>query len=289
MVPLPRHGCERRSRKGLTPGDTRTKQGAACAVSHPPFVFYSDPTSSETKNPPNWVFSYLGEGHKFLSRCFGASWACSPGKGRLHFHLRRVTLLAPHRKVTAWQSRGQELGLQANHHYFFQQKGGNFSGRALILNGSCLMLLCAGSSHLEMAGTNTGRVGMDVQEDEMRPRGIWIHHKVPDMLHPHWCPQHSGSCCGLAQPPHTCWKNRWPKVPLRHKAQPVSHGKLVSLHTPLFNKSHVLPTSAAQRGVSAGQSFAYHPSPLVQKADQKPHECSRDLECHSPNKTSSIS
>lgn len=103
--PRPGHRSER-SRKGLTAGDTRTRQGAACAVSHPAFVFYSDPTSSETKNPLNWDFSYLGEGHKFQSGCFGAFWACFPGKGRLHLHFRRVTLLTPCCKVTACRSRG---------------------------------------------------------------------------------------------------------------------------------------------------------------------------------------
>lgn len=99
-------------------------------------------------------------------------------------------LLAAHCKVTACWSRGHTTAAACRPTtiVFFQQKGGNFSGRALILNGSCLMLLCAGSSHLEMAGISTGRVGMDVQEQEMGPRGIRVHHKVPDVLHPHRSP-----------------------------------------------------------------------------------------------------
>lgn len=60
IVPIPRKGCTRRSRKGLTAGELRTKQGAACVVSHPPFVSYSDPTSSETENIPYEDFRYLG-------------------------------------------------------------------------------------------------------------------------------------------------------------------------------------------------------------------------------------
>lgn len=57
--PIPRKGCTRRSRKGLTAGELRTKQEAACAVSHPPSMSYSDPTSSETENPPYEDFWYL--------------------------------------------------------------------------------------------------------------------------------------------------------------------------------------------------------------------------------------
>lgn len=81
--------------------------------------------------------------------------------------------------------------LQAKDSYFFQQKGGNIFGRALILNGFCLMLLHAGSSHLE---TSTSRVGTDIQQHEaLIPRDPGIHHEVPDILHPHQSPPHPGS------------------------------------------------------------------------------------------------
>lgn len=81
--------------------------------------------------------------------------------------------------------------LQAKDHYFFQQKGGNIFGRALILNGFCLTLLRAGSSHLE---TSTSRAGTDIQQREVLiPQDPGIHHQVPDILHPHQSPPHPGS------------------------------------------------------------------------------------------------
>lgn len=64
------------------------------------------PPAQKQKNPLNWDFLYLGEGHRFQSGCFGAFWVCSPRKGRLHLHFRQVTLLAPRCKVTACRSRG---------------------------------------------------------------------------------------------------------------------------------------------------------------------------------------
>lgn len=118
-------------------------------------------------------------------------------------------------------------GLQGNQHLFFQQMGGNFSGRALTLDGSCLALLCAGSSRLKMVGSSTGRMGTDVKEHEMWPGGIRVHHKVPDVLHPQLVPTTPRVLLWPAQPPRASWKNWGPKVPSWHKAQPVAQGKLV--------------------------------------------------------------
>lgn len=163
-------------------------------------------------------------------------------------------------------------GWQANHHYFFQQKDGNYFGRALISNGSCLTLLCTGSSHLEMASTGTGRAGMDVEEHKMWPRGIWIHHKVPDMLHPHQSPQHSGLAVGwvsvLAPAEQPLAKSTAPaRSSARRPGQTGASSPCSS--TKAMSCQHRLPQGVFQQGEASLNSHCWLSKEQTRKAGQK--------------------
>lgn len=85
---------------------------------------------------------------------------------------------------------------------------------------------------------------MDVKEHEMWPRGIRIHHEVPDMLHPQLVPTTPRVLLWPAQPPRACWKNWGAKVPpgTKRSLLPRANWCLLAL---LFNESHVLPAPAA--------------------------------------------